>query len=318
MSLLARLKSASGQKRNCLMDVHPFAKESLEFRLQYLSAIALAVAIDREPKKSETQAFLGLASNLSVEKADAEEQLSERANLTEDDIIVLFESLSDKNANLHYMIDLTWIHAIDGSVDENEQSTTEHLGQLLEITSETTRELNKFMVSLRNANYIDLYSSIRNLFGDQNIRDHLVPILKKFIPYQDFIYNRWIDHGNNEITDCATGVTWYRHYIKNVVFCFGEKINQNSNDINNRIERFSLSSSPIKKWRAPTTREFSTIKDLGYFEQIFNEKVQEKNTLTKDGGYYDSLRGLSWSEHFHLLLVREDISWLKTNIDSDF
>lgn len=328
MSLLASIRKISGQKINCLAGNHIFAEESFEFRLRYLSAIALGVAIDRAPKKSEIQAFLGLASNLSVEKTDADEQFSERNSLTEDDIILLFEALDERNANLQYMIDLTWIHAVDGLIDENEHSAIEYISYLLKINTDITQELHKFMVSLKNANYMDLYSSIRNLFGEKSIINNIKPILEKFIPYQDFIYGRWIDHGNNEITDCATGITWARAYIgdrfengkfhgspKRIIRCYGENIYKHANEIEGAIEQFSLSSPPIRDWRVPTKNEFSKIAELGYFSELFNADGLKKNTITNDDGSYDSLMGLSYGENFHILLIRENISWLQNNIN---
>ncbi len=57
--------------------------EDFEFRLQYLACVALAVAPEREPNSQERLAFNALAASLSVDAADATEQLNERANVSE-------------------------------------------------------------------------------------------------------------------------------------------------------------------------------------------------------------------------------------------
>lgn len=82
MSILNKLKAAKDAKELKLHDVHPLAQESHDSRLRYLSAVAWALGLDREPLPIEQDAFVALADSLSVDAGDAQELLAERAWLT--------------------------------------------------------------------------------------------------------------------------------------------------------------------------------------------------------------------------------------------
>lgn len=213
MSILNKLKNASGQMSNRLLEKHPLAGESLELRLQYLAAIALATAIDREATLAERQAFNGLAASLAIEAGDAEEQFNERANVEEDSIAVLFEALRARQAGQLYMLDLAWIHAVDGEVDENEQLVTEHLAHLLGMPVQAVQELHEFAVALHRKELRQVYRLFPTILGDEMLKTLLTPLIQKQMPFAGILKGRWIDHGDETVTDCMTGLTWLKHPV---------------------------------------------------------------------------------------------------------
>lgn len=273
MSILNKLKNASGQMSNCLLEKHPLAGESLELRLQYLAAIALATAIDREATLAERQAFNGLAASLAIEAGDAEEQFNERANVEEDSIAVLFEALRARQAGQLYMLDLAWIHAVDGEVDENEHVVTEHLAHLLGMPVQAVQELHEFAVALHRKELSRVYRLFPTILGDELLKELLTPLIQKQMPFAGVLKGRWIDHGNLEITDCTTGVTWLNKRIEGVISAActpitGEMVKHVIEKINELNSSYS-----DKSWCLPLINDCKSICDLenGYDSDVFSD-----------------------------------------------
>lgn len=107
MSVLEKLRNLSSanmepdlkasQERSAqLFDCHPLADDEVLFRFQYLAAIALGTAIDRNPSEEERRAFFGLANSIGLDASDVEELLSERDCVSEADMAILFESVQQR------------------------------------------------------------------------------------------------------------------------------------------------------------------------------------------------------------------------------
>ena len=123
--------SLSAQKSTQLVERHVLVAEDFEFRLQYLACVALAVAPEREPNSQERLAFNGLAASLSIDAADATEQLNERANVSEEDMLGLFAIIKAKEMVWIYLLDVAWLHAVDGEVDAHEKEFMEAVAPLI-------------------------------------------------------------------------------------------------------------------------------------------------------------------------------------------
>lgn len=288
MSILNKLKNASGQMSNRLLEKHPLAGESLELRLQYLAAIALATAIDREATLAERQAFNGLAASLAIEAGDAEEQFNERANVEEDSIAVLFEALRARQAGQLYMLDLAWIHAVDGEVDENEQLVTEHLAHLLGMPVQSVQELHEFAVALHRKELRRVYRLFPTILGDEMLKTLLTPLIQKQIPFAGILKGRWIDSGGEEITDCLTGLIWRRAVIGTEYKdgCFsgdairidmghsflGVDFRKSNGEASIIVKDFNLERSPAGLvWRVPKKEELMKILENNkVVEGVFN------------------------------------------------
>lgn len=287
MSILNKLKNASGQMSNRLLEKHPLAGESLELRLQYLAAIALATAIDREATLAERQAFNGLAASLSIEAGDAEEQFNERANVEEDSIAVLFEALRARQAGQLYMLDLAWIHAVDGEVDENEQVVTEHLAHLLGMPVQAVRELHEFSVALHRKELSRVYRLFPAILGDEVLKELLTPLIQKQMPFAGILNGRWIDSGGEEVTDCLTGLIWRRAVIGTqyregsfsgspkelLLGCLENKLDsEQKKEIKRSLEEFQAEKiNHVRQWRLPKEAEIqSTLENKEIDKSIFN------------------------------------------------
>ena len=142
MSVLSKFKNIKTQKETdritWLYERHPLESAALDFRLQYLSALALLTALDREPTSDEAKAFAHLGNVLGVDESEAQGLLSERANVSEDDIETLFAALREQQASWNYLADLAWLHSIDGQADDNESATFPEAMHFLGLDVETT------------------------------------------------------------------------------------------------------------------------------------------------------------------------------------
>lgn len=213
MSILNKLKNASGQKSNRLLEKHPLASESLELRLQYLASIALATAIDREATLAERQAFNGLAASLAIEASDAEEQFNERASVEEDAIVVLFDAIRKQGVGHLYILDLAWINSVTPNGNHSETESIEHLSELLGLNKRTAKSIYKFTQHLKMKNLKDALNDTVKSLKINEIRELLEEKVKKELDASDIIDDRWIIHDKSTATDATTGLTWMRKTI---------------------------------------------------------------------------------------------------------
>ena len=177
MSIINKIKKLNSNNAAQLFKCHPLAGESFELRLQYLASLALAVAIDREPTENERQTFSALANSLSVDTADAEVQLNERASVSEDDIAVLFDAIRQKSAAWIYLLDLAWLHIADGATDETETEATEQLAMLLEIDASKVPALQAFASALKGRDFAGAVKNSQFLPDDSGLQNVLPELL---------------------------------------------------------------------------------------------------------------------------------------------
>ena len=200
MSILNKMKKINSNNAAQLFERHPLAEESHEMRLQYLAGLALATAIDREPTEEERQVFSLLASSMSVDAADAAEQLNERASVSEDDIAVLFDAIRQKNATWIYLLDLTWLHAADGTEDKEEEEVKAQLVELLKIDASEMTSLRAFAFSLKNRDFESAIKHAQFLPNDSGLKAFL-PQLLRFQRYE--VVELVATHAVNIITEAV-------------------------------------------------------------------------------------------------------------------
>jgi hypothetical protein len=163
MSTLNKLKSIELKQRPCLFVMHPLVEETEEFRLQYLAAITLGIAVDRSPKDTERQAYYALATVLKIEQNEADEQLDERATMSENDAEVLIKLLQHKNTEATYLFDLAWIQLADEKVDDAELQAFQTLAAILKISPEVLDTLYCFVMAVRNGDIPQTIENFNNL-----------------------------------------------------------------------------------------------------------------------------------------------------------
>ena len=148
MSILNKLKAAKDAKELKLHDVHPLAQESHDSRLRYLSAVAWALGLDREPLPIEQDAFVALAGSLSVDAGDAQELLAERANVTEEDMATMLEMA--KSQKFVYLLDVCWMLVMDGKVEAAEREFLEGIAPMVDVKPDFAASILRFAQILRS------------------------------------------------------------------------------------------------------------------------------------------------------------------------
>jgi len=332
MSILNKLKKINSNTAAQLFERHPLAAEPLEMRLQYLAGIALATAIDRDPTDTEKQAFTGLANSLSVDESDATEQLNERASVAEDDITKLFEVIRQKNASWLYLLDLAWLHASDGTLDESEVEATAQLADLLEINGSDVKNLHAFALALKLRKLADLVKMIPALPQDLHIQTHLPALLKPCFPFAGVLQNRWIDHGTKcYVTDGRSGLMWMRHKVGESLKAMDKSITSASgepktifrlhdthdfhkDELSGLIDEFNMETkyAGFSDWRLPTKAELELIStpppdsgfsmsdrrdfDISIF-MTFNGEDQLWCQINNDGSKQITLKNLDTFNH---------------------
>lgn len=182
MSVLKRLKKASSAQADRLFENHPLANEALDLRLQYLSAIAFASAIDRDLQDSERATFLALAKGLSIDEGDAQEQIQERASISDDDITTLFDQIKAKNFSWPYMMDLIWIQQSDGDHEADEKEALSAIADLLKIEDDFIEPLSEFVLSVRRKEFQGCIAHAGYLLNDEGLFNLLsdLPIFQEY------------------------------------------------------------------------------------------------------------------------------------------
>lgn len=287
MSILNKLKNLNTRKAARLLEVHPLAGESLELRLQYLAGVALATAIDREPSDAERMAFNALADSLMVDAIDAQEQLDERASVTEDDIALLFAAIRERDAGYLYLLDLAWIHAADGELEENEIAVTEELAGLLELDIQQVRNFHEFSLLLKQRKVSELLAAVVQLPQNEALQALLPVVLKPCFPFFGVLQERWIDHGDGTATDTRSGLTWNRKSSGKIKLYKYSKPDRQLFAFFNVGTSESISEKLIEIgvkeiWRTPSPEEIKEIEKLGKLpEEIFQEKINTKEIFTE-------------------------------------
>lgn len=265
MSILNKLKAVNTRKSSRLFEVHPLANASFEFRLQYLAALAFAIAVEREPNANELTAFNELANALAVEETDAKEQLSERSQLSGEDIETLLNAIKANNATSFYLLDMLWIHNIDGDCEEHETTVSNELAAFFEINENQVETLRALTQAIQNKTLGKNLPVVAKAWEFEELRNPLTPTISKLLPFRAIIDNRWIEHDDDTATDINTGLTWFRRDVIKAT----KKISTGSGFEIELISSLNLD----KNWRLPEKEEFD--KSLPFPSPLFdfNETV---------------------------------------------
>lgn len=213
MSILNKLKAVNTRKSSRLFEVHPLAGATFEFRLQYLAAVAFAIAVEREPNANEVTAFNELANALAIEESDAKEQLSERTQLSGEDIETLLNAIKANNAASFYLLDMLWIHNIDGDCEEHETAISNELAAFFEINESQAETLRDLTQAIQNKTLGKNLPVVAKMWAFEELRNPLTPAINKLLPFRAVIDNRWIEHDDDTATDTQTGLTWFRRNV---------------------------------------------------------------------------------------------------------
>lgn len=267
MSILNKLKAVNTRKSSRLFEVHPLANASFEFRLQYLAALAFAIAVEREPNANELTAFNELAKALAVEETDAKEQLSERSQLSGEDIETLLNAIKANNAASFYLLDVLWIHNIDGDCEEHETTVSNELAAFFEIKENQVETLRALTQAIQNKTLGKNLPILFKMWGFEELRNPLTPAINKLLPFRAIIDNRWIEHDDDTATDINTGLTWFRRAISEEDA--DKFFNEDTEKFN--IGKLMSSSNLGENWRLPEKEEFD--KSLPFPSPLFNEEV---------------------------------------------
>lgn len=213
MSILNKLKAVNTRKSSRLFEAHPLAGATFEFRLQYLAAVAFAIAVEREPNANEVTAFNELANALAIEESDAKEQLSERTQLSGEDIETLLNAIKANNAASFYLLDMLWIHNIDGDCEEHETAISNELAAFFEINESQAETLRDLTQAIQNKTLGKNLPVVAKMWAFEELRNPLTPAINKLLPFRAVIDNRWIEHDDDTATDTQTGLTWFRRNV---------------------------------------------------------------------------------------------------------
>ena len=271
MSILNKLKAVNTRKSSRLFEVHPLANASFEFRLQYLAALAFAIAVEREPNANELTAFNELAKALAVEETDAKEQLSERSQLSGEDIETLLNAIKANNAASFYLLDVLWIHNIDGDCEEHETTVSNELAAFFEINENQVETLRALTQAIQNKTPGKNFPVVAKAWEFEELRNPLTPIISKLLSFRAIIDNRWIEHDDDTATDMNTGLTWFRRAIPHEDA--NKFFNENTERFN--IEKLMSSSNLGENWRYPEEAEFNKILPFPSHLFDFNDKIVE-------------------------------------------
>lgn len=282
MSILNKLKAVNTRKSSRLFEVHPLANASFEFRLQYLAALAFAIAVEREPNANELTAFNELAKTLAVEETDAKEQLSERSQLSGEDIETLLNAIKANNAASFYLLDVLWIHNIDGDCEEHETTVSNELAAFFEINENQVETLRALTQAIQNKTLGKNLPVVAKAWEFEELRNPLTPTISKLLPFRAIIDNRWIEHDDDTATDMNTGLTWFRRDVIEATKNISQSIRYNwvtpfgkspTTCSGFEIEKLISSLNLDKNWRLPEKEEFD--KSLPFPSPLFdfNETV---------------------------------------------
>jgi len=210
MSILGQLKKINAGQTAQLYSRHPLRDECPDVKLRYLSAVALACAPDRAPADIERKAFLLLGESLGVEAQEATEQFEERASVHEDDIRRLFASIRENNLRWLYLVDVSWLHLVDGGADAGEADMANELAALLDVDRSRLALLHRLLAAVRDRNPRILASEIPVWAKDSELQRHLPEVVRRCMPFVKMLAERWIDHGDGTVTDVRTALRWRR------------------------------------------------------------------------------------------------------------
>lgn len=210
MSILGQLKKINAGQTAQLYTRHPLRDEPSDVKLRYLSAVALACAPDRAPADIERKAFLLLGESLGLETQEVAEQFDERASVQEDDIRRLLASIRANNLRWLYLVDVSWLHLVDGGMDGGEAEMANELAALLDLDRSRLALLHRLLGAVRDRNPRTLASEIPVWAKDPELQRYLPDVVRRCMSFVQMLAERWIDHGDGTVTDVRTTLRWRR------------------------------------------------------------------------------------------------------------
>lgn len=208
MSILKHLKKISAGQSTQLYARHPLRADAHETRLRYLGAVALACAPERDPSERERRAFLALGESLGLDGDEAVEQLDERASVQEDDIRRLLGLIRERNLRCLYLLDVAWMHLVDGAPDTSEREVAAEVAGLLEVDRSRLPALQSLLTALRDRQPRTLAQLLPSWSRDPELGPHLAQIATRCFPLAGVLQDRWIDHGDGSLTDIRSALRW--------------------------------------------------------------------------------------------------------------
>lgn len=292
MSILNKLKNINTRQSTRLYTKHPLAAESLEFRLQYLAAVALTTALEREPNAHERAAFNGLSDSLAIDPNDGDEQLNERSHLSEEDIETLLASIRKKDVSYLYLLDTAWVHAADGTVDADEAALTTELLGVLGIKPQVVQDLHALAEAVHRKVLSQKLEVLAQAWQYPRLHTQIKAIANLFFPFERVLDGQWIDHGNKTATSIINRITWMTGVPE---FLFFEQSSRPTEfSWTSRIQgSYELESVDLKmkklgidgnEWRIPSETELREIKNFPsslFGEDISYECVVAENVTNK-------------------------------------
>jgi len=210
MSILGQLRKINAGQAAQLYNRHPLAQQDREARLRYLGAVALACAPEREAVDLERRAFLALGRSLGLETEEAAEQFDERTSVQEDDIRRMFAHIRAANLRWLYLLDVGWMHLVDGAADEAEIAMQGELAAMLDADGAKVAQLHALLVALRDRRPGALARQLPAWARDPELQRWLPQVLRRCFPFAGMLQERWIDHGDGSVTDVRSGLRWQR------------------------------------------------------------------------------------------------------------
>lgn len=163
ISVLNKIRYAINVKAVRIYESHPLANKSLERRMQYMVAVAFVLAVNAQPNHLVRAEFIELARGLGIDEREAKEQLQVRANVSEDDIKIIFDIIKDEKYSGYYFVDVCWIYMVcDGFSKKGDNAIITAIAELMGIKNEHIILMHNFLYSIKKATK----ASTEDYFGE--------------------------------------------------------------------------------------------------------------------------------------------------------
>ena len=304
MSILSKLSRINERNAAVLSDVHELAGLEHELRLRYLVAIALGVAINRDTSVAEVDAFNGFAKALNLDEDEAQEIITERASISEEDLESIFIFLKNQECIHYYLRDLSWMMCVDHEKDDAEIEYLREISTLMNVPIEAVDALYVVMSRVQERTSSSLsYDVLEALNSHPKLYEVALPHLKKIYNVDSLVSDRWLDNGDDTWTDLKTGLMWlgtkssyFRGYLtrwpSNIFGLWPEgPISDTFNRLMNGLYNWreckdGNSTEDFEKqrsgWRFPTAEEVASINVRGRLPSDFLESKLSEDAINEN------------------------------------
>lgn len=272
MSVLDKMRALANRSSAQLLPRHPLREEDEDFRLRYLAGVALGLAIEREVTADEAAALAGLAETLGLSAAAAAACLPQREELSEEELVLLFQQLRVHEAAWIFLLDLAWVQTRSSAADELDEQFLQAARVALQVHHPQAETLIYALTSaLRHRQRTRLASLLLALPADRCLQNCLPMLVAPCFGFAAILHDRWIDHGDGTVTDTLSGLTWVR-------FLLGHSWNEGNlsgdaqgftggtdedftSPFQARLRDFNLGQAPggYRDWRLATEKDFCTL-----------------------------------------------------------